>query len=157
MPTLKLLALCFLACTIDCRASAKATIPSDKSGIQRMALAREDQLWNSFLGDNVDIKTFGSFLAADYLGVDESGKFVSKEQTLQMLAPCTFFNYHISDPHIRIMSTASYLIAYQVRFDFSCSGKARAHGGALLSHAWKQVDGKWLLQLHAETNLPKEK
>jgi hypothetical protein len=55
------------------------------------------------------------------------------------------------------MSTASYLIAYQVRFDFSCSGKARAHGGALLSHAWKQVDGKWLLQLHAETNLPKEK
>jgi hypothetical protein len=145
-----------LLATFSAQAYAQPEKESSQS-FEQTTLDRENELWKSFLGPQFNVPMFEPWLADDFLGIDHSGKVISKEQTIALLKHCTFFSYQITQPQVRSLSPTSYAFIYQITIEDSCNGSRRASGGGLVADIWKQHDNKWLLQVHTETNLPSNK
>jgi hypothetical protein len=121
---------------------------------QQTAIARENQLWQSFSGSHFNVATFEPWLANDFLSIDGSGKIISKEDTH---TPCFFSSHQILEPQVRLLSPTSYAFVYKVSVTGSCNNHTSQTGTTLVSDIWKESKGKWMVQLHTETIIPVKK
>jgi ketosteroid isomerase-like protein len=118
--------------------------------LDKEILARETQVWKSFVGPYPNAEAFQAMITPDYLCVEPTGILVNGAENVAELKRLTFSSFQILDPHVRSLSRDSAFIVARVRYEGTFDGQ-NISAETLSSTVWVKRNGKWLAQLHTET------
>jgi hypothetical protein len=119
-----------------------------KAQIQKSLIATEKKLWEAF--KNKDAKPFKATLAADSIGVGESG-IQSKADLLKEIASggCDIKSFSLSDFKLTTLDGNAVVLTYKGVTEGTCGGTAIPTVWA--STVYVRRGGKWLAVAHQET------
>jgi hypothetical protein len=118
--------------------------------LNKVILAQETKVWESFVGSQPNAEAFGRLLTPDYVCIEPTGVLVNKEGNIAELAALTFSSYQIQDPQVRVLSPKTALIVARVRYEGTVHGQKIA-GETLSATVWVKRGDEWLAQFHSET------
>ncbi len=123
---------------------------SHAQDLKKEILARETQVWESFVGPKPNAEAFGRLLTPDYTCIEPTGVLVDKAGNIAELAVLTFSSFQIQDPQVKILSPNTALIVSRVRYEGSVHGQ-KVNGESLSATIWVKRGNEWLAQFHSET------
>jgi hypothetical protein len=126
-----------------------SALPLHASDLKANILARENDVWRTFIGVHPDTEAFGKMALPDYLCIEPTG-IVGKADNIAGLKNLTFSSYEIVDPQVRQISSSAALFVGRVQFK-ATAGVHDISGETFTSTVWVRRHGKWLIQLHTET------
>ncbi len=117
-------------------------------------LDRENRIWQSLVGPQIDTSVFEQAIAPGYMLVLPSGDTLSREENLAFLKDWSMRSVRINNPHVRSLSPTSALVVYQVTLDGTRYGQHLDPLRLDISTMWVKRANKWMIQMHAETETP---
>ena len=118
--------------------------------LDKEILARETQVWESFIGPHPNAGAFEALIAPDYLCIEPTGIVVTKAENVAELKRLTFSSFQIMDSQVRSISPDSAFIVAHIRYEGTVDGR-KISGETLSSTVWVKRNGGWLALLHTET------
>lgn len=115
--------------------------------VNQTILENETKVYETFVGDKVNIEAFRQFVLPDYLNINPKGGILTKEQNIDELRKVSFSSLKILDSQVRSLSQTSALIFARVQLKATIHGQKIAAEQAT-STVWVNRGGKWLVQLH---------
>jgi len=149
-----LLALASVSLAQETPKAAPSPAPSpkpamSKAQIQKNLIAIEKKLWEGW--KNKDAKPFKAALAADTVGISESG-VEGKAATLKSIAEgnCVVKSYSLSDIKVTYFNSSTALLTYKGTQDATC-GTMKVPPSVWASSLYMLRGGKWYAVTHQET------
>lgn len=118
--------------------------------VKKEILARETQVWESFVGPKPNAEAFGRLLTPDYTCIEPTGVLVDKAGNIAELGVLTFSSFQIEDPQVKILSPNTALIVSRVQYVGTLHGQ-KINGETLSATVWVKRGNEWLAQFHSET------
>ena len=129
-------------------ASPKPKPAMSKAQIQKNLISMENKLWEGW--KNKDTKPFQRWVAADAVGIGDSG-VSGKAALLKGIAAggCEVKSFELSNFKMTMANSSSAILTYKGMADGTCGGTAIPAVWA--SSTWVNRGGKWLAVQHQET------
>ena len=116
---------------------------NDQGNLNETVLALEKRVWDAL--KTQDRTVFQNLVASDFVGLDLSGRYYDKADTLQFVANVHVPEYEMTNIRVIVMNESSALVTYDIHYKLNHVGEA-ASSESLDRHAlraWSRRKGQW--------------